>query len=238
MTETEGLITCISCGELGNGKHCNRCGQAYVVNRITLQSISHEVFHFFTHLDKGFPFTLKKLITSPGAMQREYIAGNRSRHQKPFSMFFICATISALMIYWINMALINYYDAGDQSEAQFFNRYWVLLQIVMLPVYSFITWLFFRRSGYNFAEIIVFQLYIFSVLFLVVASTHLIKFLIPSFQTRYIELPLIILYTMFANIRFFTNEKRGIVIIKGILAIGLNFAIASTVQDFLEKIVN
>jgi hypothetical protein len=32
-----------------------------------------EVFHFFTHLDRGFPYTLKKLIVSPGTVQRDYI---------------------------------------------------------------------------------------------------------------------------------------------------------------------
>jgi hypothetical protein len=46
---------------MGFGKYCNSCGNSYIVKRITTSGILHDVFHFFTHLDKGFGFTLKQL---------------------------------------------------------------------------------------------------------------------------------------------------------------------------------
>lgn len=38
-------------------------------------------------------------------------------------MFFLCATIAALAIYWINVLLIHHFDAGDTKEAAFFHKY-------------------------------------------------------------------------------------------------------------------
>jgi hypothetical protein len=92
MEATSQQLVCKYCQQAGTGKYCNQCGQLFVAKRITFSSIRHEVFHFFTHMDKGILFTLKKLITSPGAMQRDYIHGDRFKRQKPFSTFFIGAT--------------------------------------------------------------------------------------------------------------------------------------------------
>lgn len=236
MEQTEREFLCKYCKLPGQGKYCSHCGQEYKPHRITLHSILHEVFHFFTHLDKGFPYTLKRLITAPGIMQYEYLEGKRNNYQKPFSQFFICATIAALVVYWVNMALMKYYHAGNSMEAAFFNKYWVLLQVVMLPIYALITWLFFKGSGYNYAESGVFQLYIFSVLFLMIAFIHLLKFAWPNLQTRYIELPLIIIYTIISNINFYRRLPAWQAVTRGILAIGVSFFIASYIQDKLIPI--
>ncbi len=77
-----------------------------------------EVFHFFTHLDKGFLYTLKSLLKHPGRMQHGYVEGDRSRHQKPFSMFFICLTIAALSRYWIFRGVYGA-DQNDDNEIIF-----------------------------------------------------------------------------------------------------------------------
>src|SRR5688500_3441106 len=123
---------CKYCNTVGEGRYCSSCGQAYSAKRLTLGSIFHEAFHFFTHLDHGFPYTLKRLVAAPGRMQREYISGVRAKYQKPFSMFFICASLAALVIYWVHLLLIQYFDAGDTKEAVFFHKYWVLFQVLLL----------------------------------------------------------------------------------------------------------
>lgn len=62
----ENLQTCQACSFKGEGKYCSNCGAKYETKRITLSSLVHEVLHFFTHFDKGFPSTLKQLIIAPG----------------------------------------------------------------------------------------------------------------------------------------------------------------------------
>jgi Protein of unknown function (DUF3667) len=228
--------TCKNCKAIGVGNFCSSCGQNFKTERLSMRSILHEVFHFFTHLDHGFPYTLKRLLTSPGTMQKEYVDGVRYKYQKPFSMFFICATIAALTMYWINVLLLKYFDAGDNKEAILFQKYWAILQIFMLPVYAFVTYLFFKRSKLNYGEIVVFQLYLFSFLFIAICIIHLLKFIYPHLQTRYIELPVIVLYTVITNLNFFKRLKKWIVISYTIVCIVLCFFLASYVQDFLIQV--
>ncbi len=223
---------CKQCGAHGSGKFCNHCGQQYAVKKITLKGILHEVFHFFTHLEKGFPYTLRKLITNPGEMQREYIEGQRVKHQKPFSMYFLSVTITALLYYWINYTLVKYYHS-DSYELNFFNRYMAMLQIALVPVYSLIVWLFFKSSKHNYAEVLILLLYSFSIVLLLAASIQLLKFIWPHLPTRYIELPLITVYMTITNLRFFHTVPKWIAFIKSVLATALVFFVASSTQDWL-----
>lgn len=224
------------CAEDGAGKYCQNCGQAYSVKRITLHGLLHEVFHFFSHLDKGFLFTLKELLLRPGHMQREYIAGFRVRHQKPFSMFFICASLAALDVYWTNILLEKYYHVSQAAETDFFHQYWVLLQIGLIPVYTLILYLFFKNSRYNYAEMGVLQLYSLAFLVLIMMSAHVAKFVDPEFETRYIEVPLITLYCIITNVNFFNDQPKLTIIIKTIIATGLIFFLAGITQDTLVDI--
>ncbi len=233
MTNISTEQPCKQCGAYGPGKYCNVCGQPFAIKRLTISNIVHEVFHFFTHLDRGFPYTLKRLIIAPGQMQKEYVEGNRGRHQKPFSMFFLCATFAALVYYWINLTLMKYYNAGNPDEASFFHQYMVILQIVMLPVYTLLTYLFFYNSKYYYAEILILILYSLSLVMLFTASVHLLKFIWPHLQTRYVELPPIIIYTIITNKNFFNDVSKSTVIIKTIFVTILCFLLAGVIQDWL-----
>jgi hypothetical protein len=223
--------TCKSCGRPGHDKYCGHCGQPMHVKKITFSYLVHEVVHFFTHLDKGIGYTLKRLIATPGAMQRQFLAGDRIRYQKPFSMFFICATVVALVLYWINLTIVKYYHAGDSGEVLFFNKYMVLLLLAMVPVSTLITYVLFFRSGYGFAEIGVMQLYTISVFLLIVMFIQLLKFIWPHMETRFIELPLIVLYNLFTFIHFFRHQNKWIVGIKSVLAAALFFLAIAYLQD-------
>ena len=209
-----------------------------LVKRLSLPELLHEAVHLFTHVEHGFLFTLKKLITTPGTMQRQYIEGNRVHYQKPFSMFFITGTLSGLIYYGVNTLLLRYFSAGSEGEAEFFHRYWVLLQIGLLPLYSLVIYLFFRKARYNYGEIAVLQLYTFSFLFLLVSLLQGIKFLVPHLETRYIEVPLVALYAIVTNLGFFRQLKRGAVVALSLASILLNFTMAAMVQDAVVKMAS
>lgn len=202
-----------------------------------MTGLLHDIFHLFTHLDKGFGFTLKKLILNPGTMQRGYVEGNRIRHQKPFSMFFICATIAALTRYWIYQVLIKYYGTGNVSEMNFFHEYMVIFHIVLLPVHIVVTYIFFYKSGYNLAEVGVLVLYSISFFFLIVAVVFLLKFVWPELDTMYIELPILLIYNTITYLNFFRKESVWMI---GVKAIFINFAVFMVIQlleDFLIKLM-
>jgi hypothetical protein len=219
----------------GDGKYCKHCSQPVEVKRITLGSLGHEVFHFFTHVDKGFPYTVKKLLREPGTMQREYLEGVRVKHQKPFSMFLISATIVALTLYWLNIILAKYYAAGDLKEALFFDKYMVLLLTGLVPVFAVLTYFFFYNSNYNFAEVVVFSSYTISFFLLLVTVVNFAKLINPEFESRYIEIPVTLIYSAITFKNFFPEGKRWLVICKGLICALVSFISIAALQDYLVE---
>lgn len=174
-------------------------------------------------------------MLEPGTMQRRYLEGVRNQHQKPFSMFFICATIAALALYWINQLLLNYFNAGDVQEGVLFHHYWVILQVCLLPLYAAITYLFFFKSKYNFAEICVLLLYQFSFLFIMLTVIHLTRLIWHHEQTRYAELPAIIIYATITNLNFFNKIHRRAAILNSTLSIAGCYLIGIYINDVLKN---
>lgn len=238
METTNSVTVCKACGVAGAGKYCANCGQVLAVKRISLPELLHEAFHFITHLDKGFFYTLKMLVVSPGKVQRQYVEGNRVKHQKPFSMFFISGTASALLYYWIGNALSKYFHWGDEQTAHFFHQYFVLLHACLLPLYSLIAYLCFKKSGYNYGEIGVYQLYNFSFIFLLVGLIQLLKFIKPDLETRYIEFPLIVVYILLTNLNFFVQLKKSTVVVLTFMSITFIFLLAALVQDKVITLIH
>ena len=233
MNDVSAIQHCANCNSRGTGKYCSNCGSAYVVKRLSVKGLVHDVFHFFTHLDKGFVFTLKQLFTSPGTMQRIYVEGERSKHQQPFSMFFICATVAALSRYWIYLILNKYYQVNDTVEANFFHEYMVLVHIFLLPLYICISYIFFSKSKFNFAEIGVLTIYTTSFFFIAVSIIALMKFIFPHADTAYAELPVLLIYNAITLVKFFREEKSAIVILKSIVIMSLMFSLAHYIEKFV-----
>jgi hypothetical protein len=61
---------------------------------------------------------------------------------------------------------------------------------------------FSRKAGYNYAEVLIQFLYTFSCLLTIVAMVQLLKFIWPHLQTRYVELPLVLIYTVITSVHF------------------------------------
>ncbi len=232
------MPVCKACGAISESKYCPDCGQSMLVKRLSLPELLHEAFHFFTHVEHGFLYTLKGLVLSPGTVQKQYVEGFRAKHQKPFSMFFLSATLSALMYYWIYTAVITYLHTGSAEEAEFFHKHFVLLHVCLLPLYALITYLCFKKGGFNYGEIAVYQLYTFSFIFLLIAFIQLFKFINPHLETRYIELPCVMAYILATNLRFFAGLKRNTVILLSLLSVILIFFTASFIQDRVQAFLD
>lgn len=227
---------CKSCGKEGTGKFCSACGQSYSVKRITLSTILHDVFHFFTHLEKGFGYTLRQLCVAPGAMQREYVEGVRSRHQKPFSMFFICASANAVARYWIQEGMVKYYHQ-DAAEATLRHEYQLLLLLIALPVISLIMWLLFKSSKYNYAEIGVLELYLVSFVLIAIIPITCLKFIWPAMDTAWIEFPLFVAYGVITTIRFFPRSNPWASAVKSVIATCAFFFCFQLMEDFVIGLI-
>jgi hypothetical protein len=166
---------CLNCSAaLTTGQHfCARCGQKTPVHRITFMHFLHEFFHAFTHTDRGILHLLKELILHPGQVAREYMAGKRKKYFNPFTFFLLVMTLFVFSSTFFAkddlkirpdpgvLAQIPT-EAGKQQyvntitrvvEASgFMKHYGNVVGMIAVPFLSLITWLFYRRRGYNYAE--------------------------------------------------------------------------------------
>lgn len=206
---------CCNCGYEGTGKYCAECGKPYEVKRLTVASILQEVAHLFTHLDRGFGYTLKQLAISPGRMQKDYIRGKRSVHQKPFSMFFICATLTGVAIYWISKAYVTSHNTTyDEMRLYFYSHYFVIFQSTLIPFYALVLWLLFRNKNFNYAEALVLFVYSFAFMLLLICLTNAINLVPNHIKTYYVEIPLLAVYVIWTNLNFFNEQLVWLVILK------------------------
>lgn len=221
---------CANCGApaTGAGRYCAACGQRLALPRVTLGHLLHEVFHVFTHVEAGFLYTLKELALRPGLMQRDYFTGQRVRFQKPFSAFFVACTVTALGQFAINSVVARWYGI-ENSSTDYFRHYFSLLQVVLLPVYALITWLFFRRQRYNYAEIAVVTAYSLSLFLYITLALNLLRLIWPHLDTKYIELPFIVVYNTFTYINLFPTNSSWQLIGKSLVINSVSFAMSNAI---------
>ena len=228
------MPSCTNCGHTGTGRYCSECGNPYNVKRITLGSIIHEVTHTFTHLDKGFGYTLKELALKPGKMQKKYLSGERARYQKPFSMFFICASITALAFYWITKETSSSTEL-DLTREKYLQKYFVIVQCILLPFFALITWILFRNKKLNYAETLVLFVYTLAFGFLLVIPTNLLSLFTDWKWTPFISIPVMGSYVIWTNLNFFSTQPSWIVVIKSIFLLLVGWFTSNIIGELIIR---
>jgi len=154
------ITNCNNCNNIVDDNFCAKCGHAVQLKRIDAHYIQHEIIHIL-HFEKGFFYTIKELITRPGENVRKFISTDRSRLVKP--VVFIILTSLA---YTIFSHFFHFDDAFIKIESTakgpattaidnwIHNNYGYsnILEGLFIAVWLK---LFFRKSGYNFFEIVI-----------------------------------------------------------------------------------
>ncbi len=78
---------CLNCGAPVPGKHCTQCGQASDVHLLSMKEVAADVTHSLLHLDSRVWSTLWLLISRPGELTREFIAGRHQKYLPPFRLY-------------------------------------------------------------------------------------------------------------------------------------------------------
>jgi ribosomal protein L37E len=90
---------CLNCGFHVEEHYCSRCGQPNLELKENFwQFISHSIAHYF-HFDNKFFQTLVPLITKPGKVTLDYLAGKRARYINPISMYIFVSIVYFLVVY-------------------------------------------------------------------------------------------------------------------------------------------
>ncbi len=201
------MPVCKHCHLSGEGNYCSNCGEVYYPDRITVYTILHEVVHTFTHADKGLFYTLKNLVSHPGKMQKDYLEGERKTNQKPFSLFFICASISAIALHFVNAVPHGTGNHFDIAKEKFYKDYFVIFQTLLLPFYSLLTWVIFISRKFNYAEALVLFTYALAFGLLIIIPINFLLHFFPLINDQLAEVIVLGIYMMWTDINFFNNTK-------------------------------
>ena len=139
--------------------------------RLTMRLVLSGVIERFFDVEKGWLRTARELTLSPGAMIRRYVQGHRTDYANPFAYLMVGTAVS-----FVTQKVVGFQErmvattsgntvdsplqmefANRFTELIFQNALYVSLGVVV-PL-ALLVRLFFRRSGYNLAECLVFALY-------------------------------------------------------------------------------
>lgn len=165
------MTICKNCGSGLSGKYCSNCSQKADTHRFTFRHFIHEFVHTFTHVDKGILFLIKEMFLRPGIVTREYLEGKRKKYFNPFQYLVLGIAVSFFLT--VKLGVIGYRSVSPDVLAalshqqlfflQFNNFIYTYFNIIIfsgIPLMAFFSWIFYRKSGYNFTENLVFQTFI------------------------------------------------------------------------------
>ncbi|QPH40302.1 DUF3667 domain-containing protein [Pedobacter endophyticus] len=90
---------CLNCGSHVETHYCSSCGQPNLELKESFWAfISHSIAHYF-HFDNKFFQTLTPLLTKPGQVTLDYLAGKRARYINPVSMYIFVSIVYFLVAY-------------------------------------------------------------------------------------------------------------------------------------------
>lgn len=145
--------------------------------RITTRTILNELL-LLANLEKGLGYTIKALALYPGRAIREYLFENRDRMTRPFPFLVLVVAVATFMTteflmsgeeVWRDVeASIHQKKLPEQAATILhwitigMKKYMNLFFLSSLPFLALGTYLFFREKGYNLAEHLVINCYIYS----------------------------------------------------------------------------
>jgi len=89
---------CLNCGHHVEEHYCTRCGQPNVELKEPFWGfMAHSIGHYF-HFDSKFFHTLWPLLTQPGQVTLDYIAGKRARYIHPVSLYIFVSIVYFLIV--------------------------------------------------------------------------------------------------------------------------------------------
>ncbi|MEO5893069.1 MAG: DUF3667 domain-containing protein [Ferruginibacter sp.] len=174
---------CSNCKAVFSSPYCPECGQKAGVGRLTMHNIAHELWHGFTHTDKGIFKLFADLLMRPATAYQNYFDGRRKSYFSPVVFFLLSF---GLFIY-LDQQVYNYEDhitklrtghLYNNEIGRFLQEHAKYIALTLLPVEAFLTYAFFYKR-HNLAECITFWLFC-------VGFTNVIMILATPFRLLFI----------------------------------------------------
>ena len=181
------MTTCLNCDNNFEGLFCNLCGQKAATHRFTMHEWLHEIPHSILHVDSGFFLTMKTLFVRPGDAVREFLHGKRKLLFSPFLYLLVWCGIYVVVTHFFGkdekvIEVTNITNANEYISEHYY-KIWAIASVIPLAVGSYFAYF---KSGYNFAEHLVFNAYLMGQL--VIADIILVLISATSFDENYLTI--------------------------------------------------
>lgn len=93
-------LECLNCGQPLNGHEnfCSYCGQKNTIKKLSFSVFLNNLFSGFFSYDSRFWTTFIPLLTKPGKVSKDYIAGKRARFVNPFQLYLNISIVFFLVL--------------------------------------------------------------------------------------------------------------------------------------------
>jgi hypothetical protein len=158
------MTDCRNCAEtLPDGAgFCSACGQSTRVFTRPWLEVSRELLSELFDFDGRMLVSLRLLLTRPGRLADEFNRGRRAAYTSPLRMYLL---ISLLFFFVLPLILPDV--TGTSSDHDFSVELYSRGMFILLPVYSLLLKMFYRKTYY--LAHLVFTTYLFSAMFIVFA---------------------------------------------------------------------
>lgn len=167
-------MNCKNCDEVVTEDFCPYCGQSTYVDQINVRNFLREVSGSVFQINKGLLFTIREFSLRPGQSIYNYLNGKRKPYFKPIAYVFTLSTLYFLVSrIFGSETIINGFAAGWAEGAtnedikkkgvliiDWFGSNYGYTTLLLLPVFSFASYIGFRKFKLNYLEHIVINAYI------------------------------------------------------------------------------
>ncbi|MCB9361673.1 MAG: DUF3667 domain-containing protein [Flavobacteriales bacterium] len=193
---------------------------------MVLLDFVQNVFLFDTTLYK----TLAGLLIHPGDLVKSYLGGKKKKYLQPFQFFLLFMTIYLLVLNFFGDSFFDSINSGFHIESTKISKVELIqslvrknlnvLYFILTPIIAFYLSFLYKKSKFNYAEMLIFALYIVGTSLLLSS----IVILVGQFNAKLFILKSIIIigYFPFAIIQF-TNSKSLLGILKALSTIILSY---------------
>ncbi len=162
-------MKCKNCGDSLEGNFCKNCGQKSDIRKINFRYLLDEIPNSIFQVNRGLLFTVKALFTRPGHSIREFLEGKRKNHFKPIAFLLLTSSLYIIINHLIGHETfvgdfiqgIKMSSKNDDIEIiNWLYKNQTYLIFGTIPFFSLASFLAFFKSGYNYVEHFVLNLYI------------------------------------------------------------------------------
>lgn len=148
---------CLNCTSPLLHNYCSNCGQKSSTHRYSIQHfVAHDLIHGVWHVDKGILFTVIALFTRPGHSVREFIQGKRVNYFSFITLILLILTVTGLISPYAHGKISDLLPQGSKEVMNdveiFMSAHPKLVLIITIPIYSFFSFIWFRKSKLNYSE--------------------------------------------------------------------------------------